>query len=107
VSVNRLLAQHKNAENNLADLGRGLDVLQEQGQQLVDEQIPGTGPVPLRLAETRAYYDHLKKLADERRRELEGAVEYYQVRRAICSFSPNNGNNRGSLKGLHLVFCLN
>jgi spectrin beta len=79
VSVNRLLAKHKNAENNLADLGRALDGLQEQGQQLVDQQIPGSGPVPLRLAETRAYYEHLRKLAEERRRELEGAVEYYQV----------------------------
>ncbi|KAL3083302.1 hypothetical protein niasHS_011104 [Heterodera schachtii] len=78
VSVNRLLAKHKNAENNLADLGRGLDQLQQQGQQLVDEQIPGSGPVPLRLAETRTYYDHLRRLADERRKELEGAVEYYQ-----------------------------
>uniref|UniRef100_A0A914HJH5 Spectrin beta chain n=1 Tax=Globodera rostochiensis TaxID=31243 RepID=A0A914HJH5_GLORO len=78
VSVNRLLAKHKNAENNLADLGRGLDQLQEQGQQLVDEQIPGSGPVPLRLADTRTYYDHLRRLADERRKELEGAVEYYQ-----------------------------
>lgn len=77
-SVNRLLAKHKNAENNLADLGRALDGLQDQGQQLVNEQIPGSGPVPLRLAETRAYYDHLRKLADERRRDLEGAVEYYQ-----------------------------
>ena len=48
--MNRLLAKHKNAENNLADLGRGLDQLQQQGQQLVDEQIPGSGPVPLRLA---------------------------------------------------------
>uniref|UniRef100_A0A915M9S2 Calponin-homology (CH) domain-containing protein n=1 Tax=Meloidogyne javanica TaxID=6303 RepID=A0A915M9S2_MELJA len=77
-SVNRLLAKHKNAENNLADLGRALDDLQQQGQQLVNEQIPGSGPVPLRIAEIRAYYDYLKKLADERRKELEGAVEYYQ-----------------------------
>lgn len=60
-------------------MGRALDDLQQQGQQLVNEQIPGSGPVPLRIAEIRAYYDHLKKLADERRKELEGAVEYYQV----------------------------
>nr|CAD2208204.1 unnamed protein product [Meloidogyne enterolobii] len=78
-SANRLLAKHKNDENNFSDLGRTLDDLQQQGQQMVNEQIPGSGPVPLRIAEIRAYYDYLKKLADERRKELEGAVEKFEV----------------------------
>lgn len=34
-SVNHLLAKHKNAENNLESLGRTLDALKTQGDQLV------------------------------------------------------------------------
>jgi len=46
ISVNWHLAKHRNAENNLADLGRGLDALDVQGQQLILENIPGAEHIP-------------------------------------------------------------
>lgn len=77
-SVNHLLAKHKNAENNLDSLGRALDQLESQGNALVDEEVPNTELIPSRLKETRDYYDKLRELAKNRRKTLEGGVEYYQ-----------------------------
>uniref|UniRef100_A0A914C484 Spectrin beta chain n=1 Tax=Acrobeloides nanus TaxID=290746 RepID=A0A914C484_9BILA len=77
-SVNRLLAKHKNAENNLEALGRALNELDDQGKQLTRENVPGSEATQPRIDETREYYERLKKLAEGRRRKLEGGVEYYQ-----------------------------
>jgi spectrin beta len=77
-SVNRLLAKHRNAENNLSDLKRRLDSLDEQGRDLMQEKISGSEAIPARIAKTHDYYNTLKKLADDRRKQLDGAVEYFQ-----------------------------
>uniref|UniRef100_A0AC34RH48 Calponin-homology (CH) domain-containing protein n=1 Tax=Panagrolaimus sp. JU765 TaxID=591449 RepID=A0AC34RH48_9BILA len=77
-SVNRLLAQHRNAENNLESLGRALDDLDNQQKQLVGDNVPGSEQLAERIADARDYYDRLKKLAEARRRRLEGGVDYYQ-----------------------------
>ncbi|KAE9552200.1 hypothetical protein FO519_004581 [Halicephalobus sp. NKZ332] len=77
-SVNRLLAQHRNAENNLESLGRALDDLDNQQKQLSAERVPGADQLADKIADARDYYDRLKKLAEARRRRLEGGVDYYQ-----------------------------
>jgi spectrin beta len=77
-SVNRLLAQHRNAENNLASLGRSLDELDEQQKVLVDDGVPSSEQLPEKIADARDYFDRLNKLAEARRRRLEGGVDYYQ-----------------------------
>uniref|UniRef100_A0A7E4USX4 Spectrin beta chain n=1 Tax=Panagrellus redivivus TaxID=6233 RepID=A0A7E4USX4_PANRE len=77
-SVNRLLAQHRNAENNLASLGRDLDSLDDQLKTLIGEGVPNATNYEPSLAEARDTYDQLRKLADARRRRLEGGVNYYQ-----------------------------
>ena len=77
-SVNRLLAQHRNAENNLESLGRALDDLDQQQKELQAEGVPGADQLSEKIADARDYYDRLKKLAEARRRRLEGGVDYYQ-----------------------------
>lgn len=41
VTVSHLLAKHKNAENNLEDLAKRLDGMDEEGNALNQEGIPG------------------------------------------------------------------
>uniref|UniRef100_A0AC34GJW8 Uncharacterized protein n=1 Tax=Panagrolaimus sp. ES5 TaxID=591445 RepID=A0AC34GJW8_9BILA len=77
-SVNRLLAQHRNAENNLASLGRSLDELDEQQKVLVDDGVPNSEQLPKLIADARDFIDRLNRLAEARRRRLEGGVDYYQ-----------------------------
>ncbi|KAK0414269.1 hypothetical protein QR680_007238 [Steinernema hermaphroditum] len=77
-SVSRLLAKHRNAENNLESMGRTLDSLEEQGKKLAGEGIPGAEQIAPKLENAREYYDKLKKLADLRRKRLAGGVDYYQ-----------------------------
>ncbi|TKR87947.1 hypothetical protein L596_012272 [Steinernema carpocapsae] len=77
-SVSRLLAKHRNAENNLESMGRTLDSLDDQGKKLIDEQIPGSEHIDPKLANAREYFEKLKKLADLRRGRLTGGVDYYQ-----------------------------
>lgn len=76
-SVKRLIAEHKNAENNLESLGRTLDGLDQQGQDLLAANIPGAEAIPPRIEETRAYFQRLQQLADARRKNLEGGLEYF------------------------------
>ncbi|KAI6170719.1 Spectrin beta chain [Aphelenchoides bicaudatus] len=76
-SVKRLIAEHKNAENNLESLGRALDSLDDQGRALQQANIPGSESIQSRVDETRAYFDRLKELADARRKNLESGLEYY------------------------------
>ncbi|CAJ0579409.1 unnamed protein product, partial [Mesorhabditis spiculigera] len=78
VTVSHLLAIHKNAENNLEDLGKTLGELEGQGDDLQRQQIPGAENIPPRLADAREYYDRLKELAAARRQRLTGGVDYYQ-----------------------------
>jgi spectrin beta len=76
-SVKRLIAEHKNAENNLESLGRALDSLDDQGKALQEANIPGSESIQPRIDETRAYFEHLRELADARRKNLESGLEYY------------------------------
>ncbi|CAD5231758.1 unnamed protein product [Bursaphelenchus xylophilus] len=76
-SVKRLIAEHKNAENNLESLGNILQTLEEQGQELANEGIPGSENINARIDETRSYYNKLKELADARRSNLDGALNYF------------------------------
>ncbi|KAI6219065.1 Spectrin beta chain [Aphelenchoides besseyi] len=76
-SVKRLIAEHKNAENNLESLGRALDSLDDQGRELANANIPGAENIEPHLAETRAYFDRLNELAAARRKNLEGGLEYF------------------------------
>ncbi|CAJ0961934.1 unnamed protein product, partial [Mesorhabditis belari] len=78
VTSSHLLAKHKNAENNLEDLGKTLDELDVQGGQLQREEIPGSENIPPRLADARDYYNKLRELASTRRQRLAGGVDYYQ-----------------------------
>lgn len=77
--MSHLLAKHKNAENNLEDLGRTLDDLDDQGAELQRENIPGAENIPPRLQDAREYFNRLKDLAAARRQRLTGGVNYYQV----------------------------
>lgn len=76
-SVKRLTAEHKNAENNLDSLEKYLISLEEQGQKLYDENIPGSDSIPARTEETNNYFRRLKELAQARRADLEGALNYF------------------------------
>lgn len=84
-SVNHLLAKHKNAENNLDSAKRNLESLEKQGNGLVQERIPGSEDIPASIANIKQYFDKLKQLADVRRKNLEGGVEYYQVKIGSCN----------------------
>uniref|UniRef100_F1KPP4 Spectrin beta chain n=1 Tax=Ascaris suum TaxID=6253 RepID=F1KPP4_ASCSU len=78
VSVSLLLAKHKNAEQSLDLLGRTLDDLDRQGEELQSEKIPGSEAIPDRLATVRDYFNKLKELATQRHTRLAGGVNYYQ-----------------------------
>jgi len=77
LSVNHLLAKHKNAINNLESLSRQLASLDQQGSILLQEEIPGTEHILERIEETQRYMARLQELAATRRKTLEGALEYY------------------------------
>uniref|UniRef100_A0A1I8EKU7 Spectrin beta chain n=1 Tax=Wuchereria bancrofti TaxID=6293 RepID=A0A1I8EKU7_WUCBA len=78
VSVSLLLAKHKNAEQSLDIVGKRLDDLENEGQQLQEEKIPGAEAINSRLATIRDYFNKLKELAAERHVRLSGGVNYYQ-----------------------------
>ncbi|MCP9264820.1 Spectrin beta chain [Dirofilaria immitis] len=66
VSVSLLLAKHKNAEQSLDMVGKRLDDLENEGQQLQKESIPGSETINNRLATIRDYFNKLKEVAAER-----------------------------------------
>ncbi|CAD6199906.1 unnamed protein product [Caenorhabditis auriculariae] len=78
VTVSHLLAKHKNAENNLRDIEKHLSRLDEEGERLQADQIPGSDNIPPRLQEIRDYISKLKDLAAVRKERLTGGVDYYQ-----------------------------
>ncbi|KAM3717265.1 Spectrin beta chain [Dirofilaria immitis] len=78
VSVSLLLAKHKNAEQSLDMVGKRLDDLENEGQQLQKESIPGSETINNRLATIRDYFNKLKEVAAERHVRLSGGVNYYQ-----------------------------
>ncbi|OZC09778.1 hypothetical protein X798_03181 [Onchocerca flexuosa] len=78
VSVSLLLAKHKNAEQSLDIVGKRLDDLEIEGQQLQEESIPGAEVINSRLTTIRDYFNKLKELAAERHVRLSGGVNYYQ-----------------------------
>ncbi|VDN06971.1 unnamed protein product [Thelazia callipaeda] len=78
VSVSLLLSKHKNAEESLDMVGKRLDDLENNGQLLQEEKIPGSEAIDDRLAIVRDYFNKLKELAAERHLRLVGGVNYYQ-----------------------------
>ena len=77
-SVQLLLSKHKTVEDQMDSLERQMNGLVGQGHQLVAEGIAGSEQIEPRIQNVQEMWAALKRLVDQRRQRLVGAVDYYQ-----------------------------